>query len=59
MTDRHAEFWAGVDACMVGDPCPEGASEAFQRGYGMQFAAEQAQPPIDLKEIEEIERMVG
>jgi hypothetical protein len=56
MTDRHAEFWAGVGAGMVStndDKCPEDASEAYQRGYGMGKAGKNVEPPIELDKFEE------
>jgi len=48
------QFNAGVDACKEGWRCPEGASYFFQRGYGMQYAAETSQPPFDLKDYENV-----
>mgnify|MGYP000666349404 CR=1 FL=1 len=36
---NEAEVWRGAGACMAGDECPQGASEDFQRGYGMVYAA--------------------
>ena len=35
----EAEIWRGAGACMAGDKCPENASEGFQRGYGLAYAA--------------------
>jgi hypothetical protein len=45
------DFWAGVQARRNGKPCPVEASEAFDWGYGMMFAAERADPPIVLEDV--------
>ena len=39
---RVVEIMEGVVACRNGYRCPEGATEAFQRGYGIQYAGEQS-----------------
>ena len=49
---NNAEYWHGVEACKRGEKCPVDASEAFQKGYGTQYAAEQVMPHIDLKTLE-------
>ena len=47
---RYEEFWKGVEARREGLPCPADCSEPFERGYGMEFAAEHARPPIRLED---------
>lgn len=42
MTDTISEFISGQAACKRGDACPVGASKDFERGYGAQYALEQA-----------------
>ena len=33
----------GKITCLVGHPCPDDASEAFQEGYGKQYAAQEVE----------------
>ena len=47
------DYWSGVRAQERGDPCPQEASNDFQRGYGESYAAQEARPPIDLRKVNE------
>ena len=46
-----SEYWAGVKAQEEGLPCPESASQDFQKGYGESYTANEMKPPIDLRKF--------
>ena len=35
------EFLAGQKSCQRGEQCPQGATEAFKRGYAAEYESEQ------------------
>ena len=35
------DFLAGQKSCIAGEPCPVGATKAFERGYNAQYNIEQ------------------
>ena len=40
---RELELLDGKLTCLVGQPCPDSASEAFQEGYSKQYAIQEAE----------------
>lgn len=49
MKEHQKDMVEGIMACAKGDPCPEGASEAFQKGYAREYELEQRQTAASMQ----------